>query len=171
MRCRPPGLILQAMNRYSLLAALMGALWYGAVPVPAPVRPQTVEQACSELNARYQDARVRVAWTTLPTAETNVQVSYCILRGEKDAKLEFERDAEIVYFALASDDRNAPRKSYMFTIKTSEGRVIQQGPALLQPLAKEPQSCRVEFCQFFTDPGERVIEVTVVTSQGTRRRN
>ncbi len=161
------------MNKYSLLAALMGVLWYEAVPVPAPgtTPHQTVEQACSEVNARYQDARVRVAWTTLPTADTDVQVSYCILRGEKEAKLEFERDAEIVYFALASDDRNAPRKSYVFTIKTSSGRVLQQGPALLQPLAKEPQSCRVEFCQFFTDPGERVVEVTVVTSHGTRKRN
>jgi hypothetical protein len=158
------------MNRYSLLA-LTGLLWPAAVPAPTPVPPQTVEQACSEVNARYQDARVRVAWTTLPTAEDDVQVSYCILRGEKDAKLEFERDAEIVYFALASDERNAPRKSYVFTIRTSEGRVLQQGPALLQPLARQPQSCRVEFCQFFTDPGERVVEVTVVTSQGTRKRN
>lgn len=161
------------MNKYSLLAALMGVLWYKAVPTPAPepTPHQTIEQACSEVNARYQDARVRVAWTTLPTADTDVQVSYCIMRGEKEAKLEFERDAEIVYFALASDDRNAPRKSYVFTIKTSTGRVLQQGPALLQPLAREPQSCRVEFCQFFTDPGERVVEVTVVTSQGTRKRN
>ncbi|HEY0671660.1 MAG TPA: hypothetical protein VGD27_05305 [Longimicrobiales bacterium] len=162
--------ILVAMNNYSIFAALIGYLSVGPVPAE-PIRPQTIEQACSEVNGRFQDARVRVAWTTLPTVQDDVQVSYCILRGEKDAKLEFERDAEIVYFALATEERHAPRKTYMFTIKTSEGRTIQQGPALLQPLAKQPHSCRVEFCQFFTEPGERVVEVSVVTSPGPRKRN
>jgi hypothetical protein len=94
-----------------------------------------------------------------------VQISYCIMRGDKTAKLDFERDAEIVYFALASDDRQGDRNSYVFTIKTSDGRVLKQGPAVLQPVAKEPQSCRVEVCQFFTNPGERVIEVSVVTAR------
>ena len=158
------------MNNYPILAAILGYLVVAPVP-SAPKAPQTVEQACSEVNSRFQDARVRVAWTRLRTADDDVQVSYCILRGERDAKLEFERDAEIVYFALASEERHAPRKTYVFTIKTSEGRIMQQGPASLQPLAKQPQSCRVEFCQFFTDPGERVVEVTVVTTQSTRKRN
>ncbi|HEY8509830.1 MAG TPA: hypothetical protein VIL32_15815, partial [Steroidobacteraceae bacterium] len=91
------------MNNYAIAAALIGYL--GAGPVPSrPTPPQTVEQACTEVNARFQDARVRVPWTPLPTADDGVQVSYCILRGEKDAKLEFERDAEIVYFALASEE-------------------------------------------------------------------
>ena len=132
-------------------------------PVPAP--PQTIEQVCSSASGRTQDARVRVAWTALATVYDGVEISYCIMRGEKNAKLDFERDAEIVYFALASDDRHVEQKSYVFTIKTSGGRVLKQGPALLQPFAKQPQSCRVQVCQFFTNPGERVIEVSVVTAR------
>jgi hypothetical protein len=145
----------------SLAAGLLSSLL--AVSI-GPKTPQTVEQVCSSSQGRLQDARVRVAWTALPTSIDEVQISYCILRGEKNAKLEFERDAEIVYFGLASEERNAPRRKYVFSIKTSEGRVIQQGPATLQALARQPQSCRVEVCQFFTNPGEHVIEVTVVTS-------
>lgn len=151
----------------SLAAGLLSSLL--AVSI-GPMTPQTVEQVCSKAQGRLQDARVRVAWTALPTAQDEIQVSYCIMRGEKNAKLDFERDAEIVYFALASDERNAPSRTYVFSIKTSEGRVIQQGPALLQPVARQPQSCRVEVCQFFTNPGERVIEVTVVTSPKARKR-
>ena len=153
--------------------ALYGALAFGFIgnETAAPTSPpQTVEQVCASAGARLQDARVRVAWTELTTIDESVQISYCILRGEKTAKLDFERDAEIVYFGLASDERNAPRKSYVFTIKTSEGRIIQQGPATLQPVAKQPQSCRVEVCQFFTNPGERVVEVSVVTPQRARKK-
>ena len=90
------------MINYSLLVALAGVL-LSAPAATAP--PQTIEQVCSSTGGRLSDARVRVAWTPVPVNEDVVQVSYCILRGEKDAKLEFERDAEIVYFALASDER------------------------------------------------------------------
>jgi hypothetical protein len=157
----------QGMINQSLVLGVLVSLFTGASE-PVPV-PQSVEQACTSTQGRVQDARVRVAWTPLPTADEGVQISYCILRGEKNAKLEFERDAEIVYFALAGETRNAARKLYVFSVKTSEGRIIKQGPAALQPVAKQPQSCRVEVCQFFTNPGERVIQVTVVTS-GTRKR-
>ena len=137
----------------------------------APVQPpQTVEQACASAGGRLLDARVRVAWTPLANVYDGVQISYCIMRGEKNAKLDFERDAEIVFFGLASQDRQADKRTYVFSIKTSEGRIIEQGPALLQPVARQPQSCRVEVCQFFTNPGERVVEVTVVTAQQPRKR-
>jgi hypothetical protein len=148
----------------------MALAFAGSEAATPKTPPQTVEQVCASAGARLQDARVRVAWTELATVHETIQISYCILRGEKTAKLDFERDAEIVYFALASDERNAPRRSYVFTIKTSEGRIIQQGPATLQPVAKQPQSCRVEVCQFFTNPGERVVEVSVVTPQPDRKR-
>jgi hypothetical protein len=155
------------INR-SIAAGILSSVL--AVSMGPPPTPQTIEQACSNPQGRLQDARVRVSWTTLPTAQDEIQVSYCIMRGEKNAKLEFERDAEIVYFALASDELNAPRRNYVFLIKTSEGRTIQQGPAALQPVARQPQSCRVEVCQFFTNPGEHVIEVTVVSSPAQRKR-
>ena len=127
----------------------------------APVTSQTIDEVCSDRGARTDDARVRVAWTDLDIDFDDVRVSYCVLRGDRDAKLSFERDAEIVYFALASLDRRADRRSYTFVIRTSTGRELRQGPALLQPVAKQRVSCRVDVCQFFTDPGERVISVSV----------
>lgn len=153
------------MNTSSRVARIFIVWLTASAWMPAAAPPQTIEQVCSSAGGRTQDARVRVAWTTLATVYDGVQISYCIMRGDKNAKLDFERDAEIVYFALASDDRQVDRNSYVFTIKTSDGRILKQGPALLQPVAKEPQSCRVEVCQFFTNPGERVIEVSVVTAR------
>lgn len=158
------------MYKWSVVYGALAMAFVGTEVAAPKSPPQTVEQVCASAGARLQDARVRVAWTELTTVHESVQVSYCILRGEKDAKLDFERDAEIVYFGLASDARKAPRTSYVFTIKTSEGRIIQQGPATLQPVAKQPQSCRVEVCQFFTNPGERVVEVSVVTSPQARKK-
>lgn len=151
-------------------SAATGILSFGLAFMAGPTPPQTVEQVCATAEGKLQDARVRVAWTVLPTLHDEVQISYCILRGDKNAKLDFERDAEIVYFALASEERHAPRRTYVFLVKTSEGRVIEQGPAALQPVARQPHSCRVEVCQFFTNPGERVVEVTVVTSGSTARK-
>ncbi len=145
----------------SLAAGLLSTAL--AVSVP-PKTPQSVEQVCTTAQGKLQDARVRVAWTVLPTANDEIQISYCILRGEKDAKLDFERDAEIVYFGLAGDDRKAPKRLYEFAVKTSEGRTLRQGPVALLPVARQPHSCRVEVCQFFTNPGEHVVEVTVITT-------
>jgi hypothetical protein len=122
---------------------------------------QTIDEVCADRGARTEDARVRIAWTDLDTDHDDVRISYCVLRGDLDAKLSFERNAEIVYFALASIDRRVDRRPYTFVIRTSTGRVLRQGPALLQPVAKQLVSCRVDVCQFFTDPGERVISVSV----------
>ena len=143
--------------------------WLLTLAWTPPAPPQTVEQACANTGGRLLDTRVRVAWTQFADVYDGVKISYCILRGEKNAKYEFERDAEIVFFALASQERQVDRNSYVFTIKTSQGRILKQGPALLQPVARQPQSCRAEVCQFFTNPGERVIEVSVVTAQQPRR--
>lgn len=131
------------------------------------VRP--IEEVCHDPSGKTDHARVRVAWTTVPTAHDDVRVAYCVLRGDHDAKLTFERDAEIVYFALSAAERKADRRVYTFTIRTSTGRLIRQGPALLQPLARQPQSCRVDVCQFFTEPGERVVSVAVDTDELRRR--
>lgn len=131
----------------------------------APGRGETIEEVCKLPAAHAQDARVRVAWKDLDTDYDDVRITYCVLRGDRDAKLTFERDAEIVYFALATLERKPDRRKYTFRIRTSAGRVITQGPAVLQPLSKEPQSCRVDVCQFFTEPGERVVSVAVETGR------
>lgn len=144
-------------------------VWLGAVAF-TPVPPQTIEQICFDPGARVDDARVRISWTQVETIYDDVRITYCVLRGDRDAALSFERDAEIVYFALSSVDRKADRRPYTFVIRTSNGRVLRQGPALLQPVARRPMSCRVDVCQFFTEPGERVISVAVESGQQARRR-
>ena len=130
-----------------------------------PARSQTVEEACRARDARLADAHVRIAWTTVDTGNDDVDVAYCVLHGDANARLSFERDAEIVYFALSSEQPHSDARAYTFTIKTSQGRSIRQGPALIQPLARQPQSCRVDVCQFFTEPGERVVSVAVETGR------
>lgn len=158
------------MKKRSHLLRVAFAWFLALAWTPARTPPQTVEQVCSTHDGRLQDSRVRIAWTPITTVYDGVQISYCILRGEKNAKLEFERDAEIVYFALAGEKHGASKRPYEFTVRTSSGRTIKSGPALLLPVAKQPQSCRVEVCQFFTNPGERVISVSVVTTKAARKR-
>lgn len=144
-------------------------VWLAAVAF-SPGPRQTIEDLCFDPGARVDDARVRVSWTEVETDYDDVRITYCVLRGDRDAKLTFERDAEIVYFALSSIDRNADRRPYTFVIRTSNGRVLRQGPAVLQPVARQPVSCRVDVCQFFTEPGERVISVAVESGQHARKR-
>jgi hypothetical protein len=134
---------------------------------PAP--GATIEKLCSDRGGRSDDAWVRVSWTDVETSFDDVRISYCVLRGNHDASLTFERDAEIVYFALANVERKAERRPYTFVIKTSQGKTLRQGPAQLQPVARQPVTCRVDVCQFFTDPGERVISVSVEAGQSIRR--
>jgi hypothetical protein len=135
-----------------------------------PLGGQTVEEVCKDPDGKTNGARVRVAWTNVETNYDDVRITYCVLHGDHDAKLTFERDAEIVYFALSNVDKKADRRKYTFAIHTSTGRVLRQGPALLRPSAKEPQSCRVDVCQFFTEPGERVVSVAVESGERERRR-
>jgi hypothetical protein len=153
-------------NRYLFLTMAISAC--AASLAASPASRQTIDQLCSDRGAKTEDATVRVAWTDLETDYSDVRIGYCVLRGDLDAKLSFERNAEIVYFALASVDRRVDRRSYTFVIRTSTGRVLRQGPALLQPVAKQLVSCRVDVCQFFTDPGERVISVSVEANKTDR---
>lgn len=156
------------MRTHAILLAKLFVISCTALAMP-PRYGQTIEQICSERGGRSSGARVRVAWTDVETVYDDVRITYCVLHGDSDAKLTFERDAEIIYFALASLDKKAERRKYTFAIRTSAGRIIRQGPALLQPTGKELLSCRVDMCQFFTDPGERVISVTVETGEHARR--
>ncbi|HEX6559832.1 MAG TPA: hypothetical protein VF021_10230 [Longimicrobiales bacterium] len=157
------------MDKRYLVAAELLLTWFGVVAL-SPLGGQTIEETCKARDARTGDAYVRVAWTSVATGFDDVQIAYCVLRGDHDAKLSFERDAEIVYFALSSPQRAADRRNYTFRITTSTGRVMSQGPALLQPLARQPQSCRVDVCQFFTEPGERVVSVAVQAGPRARKR-
>ena len=158
------------MRTHAIILTKIFVLSCTALALP-PRAPQSIEEICRDPAGRTSDARVRVAWTDVETAYDDVRISYCVLHGENNARLEFERDAEIVYVGLATvNGTSADRRPYTFVIRTSEGRVIRQGPALLQPLAKQPLSCRVDVCQFFTDPGERVVSLTVEAGEQARRK-
>jgi hypothetical protein len=136
--------------------------WFAALAM-APLRGQTVEEVCRSRDTRIDGSTVRVAWTNVLSDNDGVNVTYCVLHGDTDARLSFERNAEIVYFALSTAQRRPGKRAYTFTIKTSTGRTIRQGPAIVQPLGRQPQTCRVDVCQFFTEPGERVVSVAVET--------
>ena len=152
-------------QRAFLVMLLAAPAAIGMTPLPG----QTIEELCSDRGSRTNDAWVRVSWTDIETPFDDVRISYCVLRGNADASLSFERDAEIAYFALANVDRKADRRIYTFVVKTSHGRTLRQGPAQLQPVARQPVTCRVDVCQFFTDPGERVISVSIESGQLSRR--
>ena len=157
------------MRIHLILLAKLLIISCTALALP-PRSVHTLEEICREPGGRTADARVRIPWTAVGTAYGDVRITYCVLHGNADAKLAFERDAEIIYFALASIDKKADRRQYTFAIRTSAGRIIRQGPAVLQPTGKGLLSCRVDVCQFFTEPGERVVSVSVETGELARRR-
>ncbi|MGQ0563003.1 MAG: hypothetical protein ACT443_14155 [Gemmatimonadota bacterium] len=95
-------------NRQKSFAALIFA-WLTALAL-TPLPGQTIEEVCADRDGRTDDAWVRVAWTAVETAYDGVRVTYCVLRGHRAARLAFERDAEIVYFALARLDRRPERR-------------------------------------------------------------
>ena len=113
------------MNRETFALAKLGIIAVATVAM-MPMHSQTIEEACKARAGRTEDARVRVAWTSVETSYDDVRITYCVLRGEPDARLAFERDAEMVYFALSSDERRVDRRNYTFEIRTSAGRVVRQ---------------------------------------------
>jgi hypothetical protein len=158
------------MRTHGIILAKIFIISCTALALPPRAR-QSIEEVCRDPAGRTNDARVRVAWTDVETSYDDIRISYCVLHGDATARLEFERDAEIVYVGLATvDGKTADRRTYTFVVTTSNGTQIRQGPAQLQPLAKLPLSCRVDVCQFFTERGERVVSVGVEAGDQTRRR-
>ena len=122
--------------------------------------PSELDRACEVAGRTLNDTRVRIAWRELMTTRSGVRVEYCVQRGRADALLRFQRNAEIVNFGLVSRNREE-RVSAQFTLFTSAGRTITQGPVIMVLTPGVRTSCRTDVCQFFTNPGEHVTRVRV----------
>jgi hypothetical protein len=154
------------MDTVILEVVVAATAWTGptaAAPAPGPSwrdRPQTAEyEACEVVGRRVGGATVRVPWTRVPAGADGVAVEFCVLRGDADAELEFARDAERIVFSLVGSG-DAKASAFAFTVRTSSGRAIDVGPAAVHVQPKV-RSCRIDVCELFTDPGERIAAVHV----------
>ncbi|HET9986573.1 MAG TPA: hypothetical protein VFQ38_23550 [Longimicrobiales bacterium] len=141
--------------RSILTAMLMVSSWWRGT--------QSVEHACERAGRTTVDGvTVRTPWTPLRRVYDDVEVRYCVLRGD-DAAPEYARGAEIVQFALVGLGRRPVWRWYAFDVQTSRGRTLRQGPLSVRTQPGQLVMCRLEVCQFFTEPGEVVSKVSVET--------
>lgn len=121
------------------------------------------DRACAATGARIGHETVRVAWTRIGVVHRDVDVFYCVLRGDADAPLDFTRDAERVRFSLVGRGRSAKIESVAFTVSTSAGHTLTLGPSTVRIAPRSHRSCSVDLCSAFIEPGERVVAVDVLT--------
>ena len=136
--------------------------------LPGPEKPvmgseSAEERACAAAGARIGHETVRLAWTRVDVIYRNVDVFYCVLRGDPDAPLDFARDAERIRFSLVGRGDDVKTADVAFAVTTAEGRTIALGPAAVRIAPRSHRSCRVEICSAFTEPGDRVVSVEVLT--------
>jgi hypothetical protein len=142
-----------------------------AASTPPAGRPQMAEHlACEAAGRRVGAETVRIPWTRVRTVFDDVDVQYCVLRGDADAPLAFLRDADHVYISLVGRGQEAKEGTYSFVVRMADGRTIERGPAWVRAEPFGQRSCRVDLCEVFTDPGERVVAVEVRTEESTRAR-
>lgn len=128
-----------------------------------PCRTQSVERACEQIGRTTVDGVVvRIPWTPVRRVYDDVEVRYCVLRGDDDAPA-YARGAEIVQFALVGLGKRPVWRRYAFDVQTSWGRKLRQGPLSVRTQPGQLVMCRLEVCQFFTEPGETVSSVSVET--------
>ena len=143
-----------------LLVSIAAVVTVAVMGMRGEQTPATLEAACERNGATVGALSVRVPWQTAH-ASSGSEVQFCVLRGAPDAPLEFERNAEIVYFVVLGTRANAKPAHYTFRVHTSTGRTIEQGPALIEPGRGFRRGCRAEVCQFITEPAEHVTSVGV----------
>jgi hypothetical protein len=126
--------------------------------------PSAAHRACGGRGRSVGDETVHVPWTRVRTVGENIGVHYCVMRGRVDASFPFLRDAEHVYFTLSRPGPGTVETTLLFTVQTSTGRIVQLGPSRIRVAPWEQPSCRIEVCQMFTEPGERIgaVDVKVV---------
>lgn len=145
---------------FPLAAAL---LLPASAPTPVLGTESAEARACFAPDARLGHETVRVPWTRIRVLRGDVDVLYCVFRGDDDAPLTFARDAERVRFSLVGRGEEARTEAIGFEVRTSWGRTLMVGPASVRIEPRNRRSCRVEICTAFTDPGERVLSVDVMT--------
>ena len=129
-------------------------------------RPDTLEAACERAGASVGSAVVRQPWRAA-YAGNGVEVQFCVLRGAYNSPLDFERNAEIVYFVVVGTQREPVSDRYTFKVTTSRGRELVQGPAEIEAGPGFRRGCRADVCQFITEPGEFVSAVGAAPEQAT----
>jgi hypothetical protein len=139
-----------------LTAVLVVSSWWRAT--------QSVEHACERAGRTTVDGvTVRIPWTRVQRVyDDGVEVRYCVLRGD-DSAPEYARGAEIVQFALVGLGSRPAWGRYAFDVTTTLGRTLRQGPLSVRTQPGQLVMCRLEVCQFFTEPGEGVSKVSVET--------
>lgn len=150
------------------LAALL-LLPRGSDPTPLPAVHITGEEsaeqrACASEATRLGHETVRIGWTSLGMIRRDVEAFYCVFHGDIDAPLAFTRDADRVIFSLVGRGEDARDEDVGFRITTATGRTITLGPVSVRIAPRNRRSCRVEICTAFTEPGERVAAVEVLTN-------
>jgi hypothetical protein len=126
----------------------MAAAAFAHARTPAAASDQTAA-LCA------QQSSVPALWRPVGAAAGGtVHVEYCVapLAGQDSA-------TQVVWFSLLGRGDDVDRQAYTFVVHTSLGRVLRQGPAVIQVEPKTRHSCRMEICEFLTLPGEKVVAV------------
>jgi hypothetical protein len=150
------------MNNSSLrLAPLRGAAFTGIVCLAVTVAayrgtgdrpyPQT-GTPCSE------DTSGRTTWLPVGARDPDVEVQYCVARMGTTGAVP-DSGGEVVWFSLLGKGQEVKTVAYSFVIRTSQGRVLRQGPARIRVEPSKRHTCRLEICEFVTRPGEKVLSV------------
>ena len=149
------------MSKVKLIAILAAMAAMAAWRHEAPPAPVTLDGACVRANTEFGGLTVRVPWTAAGPRREAAEVHYCVLRGAADATLAFERNAEVVHFAVIAHTPDPAARKFTFSVHTTAGRTMTQGPSVVTPGSGFRRGCRAEMCQFITDPGEFVASVDV----------
>jgi hypothetical protein len=118
---------------------------------PNPPSSQT-GTPCSE------DPSGRSAWLRVGAGEPDIEVQYCVARMGPSTAIP-DSAGEVVWFSLLGTGPEVKTVAYSFVIRTSQGRVLRQGPARIRVEPSKRHSCRLEICEFVTRPGEKVLSV------------
>lgn len=148
-----------------MMSVLLNLMMASGVALPSPVNGgSAMHRACAERGRSVGAEVVQVPWTRVRTVGQDIDVHYCVMRGDRNAARAFLRDAEHVYFTLTRPGPGPVETTLLFIVQTSTGRTVQLGPARIRVAPWEQPSCRIEICQLFTEPGERVgaVDVKVV---------
>jgi hypothetical protein len=149
------------------LALLASPFSLAAALVTRPDMPPTIhaeteeDRACKVEGSEVGNATVRVPWTSIRRIDDDVEAFYCVFTGNAGSPHPFERDADRVRFALINNADVVRDGQFQFIVRTSRDQTIELRRAVIRLAPRGQLSCRVEVCQAFTDPGERVVGVEV----------
>lgn len=128
-----------------------------------PVRESAEYRACRAAGSEVFGQIVQTPWTSVTTLDGEVEVVACIMRGEPDARPAFLRDADRIVFALVGHGDREVNPTVRFSVRMDSGRTLDLGPAWIRVKPDGALTCRIDICEAFGEPGERVKEIRVET--------